>query len=166
VLNCDVLFHPRLLDDLLSSPHQDALLVSYRGHGEEPYGDEEMKVHVVRGCVADISKSLPPETADGENVGIAKFGSSGATLLVAVMDALIRGGGVRDWAPRAFQAFARVRPLHAIGTRGLPWIEIDFPEDYRRALGDVLPRIEEPARTGCLAAQCQEEHDHARARFA
>ena len=39
-------------------------------------------------------------------------------------------------------ALAARRPLHAIGTRGLPWLEIDFPEDYRRALDQVLPQIE------------------------
>ena len=30
VLNCDVLFHPVLLDDLLTSRHPDALLMAYR----------------------------------------------------------------------------------------------------------------------------------------
>src|SRR5215813_5488536 len=55
---------------------------------------------------------------------------------------LVAAGGLRDWAPRAFEDFARVRPLHAIGTRGYPWTEIDFPEDYQRAVNEVLPAIE------------------------
>jgi NDP-sugar pyrophosphorylase family protein len=50
--------------------------------------------------------------------------------------------GLREWAPRAFAAFAAERPLQAIGTRGYPWIEIDFPEDYRRAIREVLPLVE------------------------
>ena len=29
-----------------------------------------------------------------------------------------------------------------IGTRGYPWTEIDFPEDYERAIAEVLPAIE------------------------
>ena len=58
------------------------------------------------------------------------------------MDRLIDGGAVRAWAPRAFAEFSQTHPLHAVGTRGLPWIEIDFPEDYQRAVRDVLPRIE------------------------
>ena len=58
------------------------------------------------------------------------------------MDRLVAAGGLRDWAPRAFREFAQERPLHAIGTRGFPWIEIDFPEDYRRAVRDVLPQID------------------------
>jgi len=39
-------------------------------------------------------------------------------------------------------AFSRRRPLHVIDSRGFPWIEIDFPEDYWRACTDVLPAIE------------------------
>ena len=58
------------------------------------------------------------------------------------MDRLVGEGRLRDWAPRAFDEFAQTRPLHAIGTRGFPWIEIDFPEDYQRAVSTVLPAIE------------------------
>jgi choline kinase len=85
---------------------------------------------------------MDPADADGENLGIVKFGAPGAARLVEIMDRLVAAGGLRDWAPRAFSEFAQERPLHAIGTRGLPWIEIDFPEDYRRAVRDVLPEIE------------------------
>jgi hypothetical protein len=49
-----------------------------------------------------------------------KFGWTGARLLIEEMDALIGAGEQRAWAPRAFEAFARMRPLHAIGTRGYP----------------------------------------------
>ena len=143
VLNCDVLFHPVLLDDLLSARHQDALLLAYRNGGDAPFGDEEMKVKVRCGCVSAISKQMDPADADGENLGIVKFGAAGASALVGIMDRLIGEGSLRDWAPRAFHEFAQTRPLHAIGTRGFPWIEIDFPEDYQRAVSTVLPAIEE-----------------------
>jgi choline kinase len=85
---------------------------------------------------------MDPAKADGENLGIVKFGARGAAALVRIMDDLIAKGDMRDWAPRAFAQFAQRHALHAIGTRGLPWIEIDFPEDYQRALHDVLPAIE------------------------
>ncbi len=142
VLNADVLFHPQLLRDLLSSRFEDALVLEYRDARREPFGDEEMKVRVRGGLVVDITKTLPGDGADGENVGMAKFGAAGASLLVAQMEEIVAAGRLREWAPRAFQAFARVRPLHAIGTRGFPWIEIDFPEDYARAAREVLPFIE------------------------
>jgi choline kinase len=142
VMNCDVVFHPRLLDDLLTCRYEDALLLSYREDAETAFGDEEMKVKVRRGCVVEMSKQMDPADADGENVGIVKFGRPGARVLAPILDRIVADGGLREWAPRAFLQFARVRPLHAIGTRGLPWTEIDFPEDYERAVNEVLPAIE------------------------
>jgi choline kinase len=142
ILNSDVLFHQQMLEDLLTAHYEDALLIAYQDGTSSPLGDEEMKVKVRGGRVEDISKAISPREADGENVGIAKFGAAGAKLLVRKMDALVAKGEFRAWAPRAFRDFAAERALHAIGTRGFPWIEIDFPEDYRRAINEVLPKIE------------------------
>lgn len=143
VMNCDVLVHPQLLTDLVSARHEDALLLAYRDESAT-YGEEEMKVRVHRGRVVDISKTMDPDDADGENIGIVKFGRDGARRLIEKMDELVAAGELKAWVPRAFKAFAEERPLHVIGTRGYPWIEIDFPEDYRRAVEVVLPQIETP----------------------
>jgi choline kinase len=146
VMNCDVLFHPRLLDDLLTSHHEDAMLIAYREDAPTAFGDEEMKVTVRRGCVTGMSKQMDPADADGENLGVLKFGRDGAGLLVPILDRIVQSGGTREWAPRAFAEFASQRPLHAIGTRGLPWTEIDFPEDYDRAVNEILPAIQADTR--------------------
>jgi choline kinase len=141
VMNCDVLVHPQPLADLLTARVEDAALVAYRDE-DTTFGAEEMKVRVRCGRITAMSKTMPFDEADGENVGIVKFGWTGARLLIDEIDALVSAGELRAWAPRAFDAFAKTRPLHAIGTRGYPWIEIDFPEDYRRAIEVVLPQIE------------------------
>lgn len=142
VLNSDVLFHPMMLESLLNWPHDDALLISYCDELTEPLGDEEMKVKVKGDVVLDISKEMSPLEADGENVGIVKFGSAGAKLLVRYMDDLIAKGFVNAWAPRAFLEFAINHTLYAVSTRGYPWIEIDFPEDYERAVNEIYLEIE------------------------
>jgi choline kinase len=142
VMNSDVLFHPQLLKDLLTTRHEDALLIAYCSECKRPLGDEEMKVKVRGGQVVDISKLMDPAEADGENLGVVKFGPSGAQLLVEKMNSLIAARSYSDWAPRAFHDFAAERPLYAIGTRGYPWIEIDFPEDYRLAVDEIWPSIE------------------------
>jgi choline kinase len=141
VMNCDVLVHPQLLADLIDAQHEDALLIDYRDDAQV-YGEEEMKVRVRRGRVVEMSKAMPPEEADGENVGLVKFGAAGARLLIEEMDRIVGAGELMAWAPQAFSSFAARRPLHAIGTRGFPWLEIDFPDDYRHAIDVVLPRIE------------------------
>jgi L-glutamine-phosphate cytidylyltransferase len=142
VLNADVLFHDQLLVDLLTARYEDALLVSPRPDDGAAFTDEEMKVCVRGGRVVRIAKTVPPAEADAENIGIARFGPSGAAVLIEEMDRVIENGGHREWLPAAFAAFCRRRPLHAVGSRGFPWIEIDFPEDYWRALTDVLPAID------------------------
>ena len=142
VANCDVLLHPRLVDDLVSARHDNALLLSYQEADEAPFGEEEMKVKTRRGRVVEISKTMPPDEADGENVGIVKFSPRGGKQLASILDARVAAGGMRDWAPRAFADFAKADALHAVGTRGFPWTEIDFPEDYRRAVEEILPAID------------------------
>jgi choline kinase len=142
VLNCDVLFHPTLLDELLTTDHDAALLLDYRVDGQPPYGDEEMKVKVRNGLVVDMAKTLGPDDADGENLGIVKFGPASAPALVDILDRIVADGGLRDWAPLAFREFAQQYPLHAIGAGTRPWIEIDFPEDFQRAQRDVVPAID------------------------
>jgi choline kinase len=139
VLNCDVLFHPQLLTKLLSAPFDDALLVDFLNKSK--LGDEEMKVKVSDGLVVDIRKDIDPAQADGENVGMVKFSSHGAKRVVEEMDRLVSRGLEREWAPRAFREFASRYPLHAISTDHYPWIEIDFPEDYRKAKEDIFPKI-------------------------
>ena len=139
VLNADVFFHSQMLVDLVSAPQENALLVAYEGQSQ--FGDEEMKLKIRDGVVTDISKQMDPSEADGENVGIVKFGPSGAAILIEHMNALIAAGDLKEWAPRAFREFALSRPLHAISTRAYPWIEIDFPEDYARAVNEILPEI-------------------------
>lgn len=150
VLNCDVLFHPGLLTKLLSAPVEDALLVDFGDKKSSQLGEEEMKVKVNDGLVIDIRKDLNPAEADGENVGIVKFSRNGARHLVDEMDSLVSRGFEREWAPRAFREFASRFPLHAISTGNYPWIEIDFPEDYRRAQEEVFPKITALADSPCL----------------
>lgn len=143
VMNSDVFFHPQLLSDLLTARHEDAILLSWRN--DTQYGDEEMKVKVRGGRLIDISKAMDPAEADGENVGIVKFGAAGAAVLAKELDKLIAEGAKRSWAPRAFLEFTKTRHLHAVSTRGFPWIEIDFPDDLRRAQSEILPQIPLPS---------------------
>jgi choline kinase len=152
VLNCDVLFHPQLLADLLTARHAAAALVAYREPDAVPYGPEEMKVKVRSGRVVDMSKTMDPAEADAENVGMLRFDRRAAPALVAALDAIVGRGGHREWAPRAFAAFAQAHPLHAVGTRGFPWTEIDFAEDYEYAQREVLPALDSDELPGAAGS--------------
>ena len=135
--NGDVLFHPSLLERLLSSHHEDALVISF---GED-LAEEEMKVRVEGDRILDINKTMDPEEADGENVGLLKFGPEGAVVLFEKLEGLIAEGLTDKWAPYAFREILDRRPLYAVSTAGLPWIEIDFVEDLEMARRTIGPAI-------------------------
>lgn len=137
VLNADVLVPTLLIERLLRSRGDDAVLVDRGG----PLGPEEMKVKLWFDLVTDFGKELPPAQADGENVGIAKFGSAGGRRLIEHLESLVGAGHERAWAPLAFRELARQRPLRAVSTDGTPWIELDFPEDLDRARRVIAPAI-------------------------
>jgi L-glutamine-phosphate cytidylyltransferase len=147
VLNCDVVFHPVLLSDLLTARHENALLLAYREADQAPFGDEEMKVKVRCGRVVDMSKRMGAADADGENLGVVKFGPEGAAVLVDIMDHLVAAGGLRDWAPRAFAEFARHAPApRQSGREATPGSRSTSPRTTGVPLRDVLPEIEADAQ--------------------
>jgi choline kinase len=137
ILNSDVLAPLQLFERLLQSPAPDAVLVEL-GEAFEP---EDMKVRLNGPRVVDFGKNLAPEQAQAHNVGVAKFSAEGARHLSECLDRLVSTGHENDWAPTAFREFAAHWPLIAVGTDGLPWIEIDFVEDLTRARVDIEPTI-------------------------
>jgi len=129
-------------DWLLTARYDDALLVAFRGRNEQ-YADEGMKLRVRNGRVTEISKALRDGKADGESIGLAKFGATGAGLLVEELDRLVAAGAIKDWAPSAFAGFCRRRPLYVFDHRGFPWIDIDSPNDYWRACTHTAPVLDD-----------------------
>ncbi len=50
-----------------------------------------------------------------------------------VVRVMMERGEVNLWMPAAFREMLPFHPIHTVDVRGLPWIEIDFPEDLERA---------------------------------
>ena len=147
ILNSDVLALPELFARVASSSESNVVLVE-RGHGFEP---EDMKVELRGDLVVDFGKDLPPERSQAHNVGMVKFSAAGAEGLIECLDELVRTGHENDWAPAAYRVFARRWPLTAIPTNGMPWIEIDFPDDLARARGEVMRAIQTHATVSVAA---------------
>jgi L-glutamine-phosphate cytidylyltransferase len=137
VMNSDILVSPVLIARLLGTPARDAALIDPRSD----MGAEEMKVRLWNGFIEEFSKDMPPEKAHGENVGILKFSPQGGIRLVHHLDTLVYAGMTNAWAPLAFGALAREWPLVAVSTHGIPWTEIDFPEDLARAEQVIAPQL-------------------------
>lgn len=138
LLNADVLFDPELLRRVLDAPHPEAFAVERRSRFEA----EEMKVELEGDRIRAMSKTLEPARSHAENVGVLKFSAAGAQVLFAKIEDLLAAGGDQQFCPYAFNALAHELPLHAVPVEDLPWIEIDFLEDLRRAREEVWPAIE------------------------
>jgi choline kinase len=137
ILNSDVFALPALFGRLLQSPAANAILVE-PGDGFEP---EDMKVKLSGDLAVDFGKDLPAAEAHAHNVGVAKFERKGAAELARCLDRLVASGHENDWTPAAFREFASRWPLAAVPTDGLPWIEIDYVEDLKRAVIEIAPAV-------------------------
>ncbi len=141
VLNCDIVFDPRVLDRLLAADGDALAFDSSSGDGRE-----HMKVKVEDGRLADMSKELPVADAAGENVGILCFTAETAAALFERAGALVEQGRRKDFLGAAVREIAKVRPIRTVDVAGLAWGEIDFPYDLDRVRKEVWPAIERAAR--------------------
>jgi choline kinase len=140
LMDGDVLYDQRLMARLLASRRPDSLLLDRE---IEP-GDEPVKLCVRDGAIVDFRKA-PTEAYDfhGESVGFFRFTPQAASELADRADAYVTSGRrgteyeepIRDMimqsAPDRF-GFEDIT--------GLPWTEIDFPEDVVKATA-LLPEL-------------------------
>ena len=141
ILNSDVLFHADILRALLASPHADALAVDF----DAVMAEEETKVRVTGDQVQALSKAL--SQGDGENVGMLKFSAKGGRALFRTIQRQLDQGHTMEMVPFAVNALVAHHAVAAVPVKGLPWLEIDFPEDYQRACEEVYPAICRMSRT-------------------
>ena len=140
LMDGDVLYDRRVLEPLVETHHADCLLVD---RDFEP-GDEPVKVGVVGGAPADFGKTIDPALeAYGESVGFFRLSERTANALVETAGRMIEDGGNERPMEDAVAAVLRAAdpPFGLEDVTGLPWIEIDFPEDVERAETEILPKL-------------------------
>ena len=139
VMDADVLCPPAMITRLVESPHRNCFLLDA---SVEVTGEEQMLL--VRGeRVLDIVRGgAPGYELAGESVGFLKLAAGAARVLRELLEIRVAAGhtGIEheevypELLERVVVGFERVD--------GMPWTEIDFPEDVARAEREVLPRIE------------------------
>ena len=140
LMDGDVLYDRRVLAPLLSTRHADCLLVD---RAFEP-GAEPVKLGLRGGVPADLGKALAPGFAPyGESVGFFRLSAATARRLADEAGRMIEEGGADRPMEDALRAVLRAAapPFGFADVTGLPWIEIDFPEDVERAETAILPRL-------------------------
>ncbi len=129
LFNSDVLFHEKILDKIIESRFENAIVVD----DYKKLGEEEMKVNLNENKLVKINKYIEPKKATGEYIGISKFSKSGARILFNKVDELIKQGKVNEWYEEAFAEIVNELSIYGISTEGLPWIEIDDFRDLKNA---------------------------------
>ncbi len=137
IINGDVLFPKEVIGRLLNSDYPGVLAMDTGA----VLDDETMKVALEGSRVVDIRKDLSAEEAHGENLGVVLFRGKALAVLIEVVRAMVAKGEVNSWIPAAFREMLPLHPIYAVDVKGLPWIEIDFPQDLERAQKEIYPSL-------------------------
>jgi choline kinase len=142
VMDADVLCPPAMIALLVRSAHENCFLLD----GSAASTGEEQMLLVRDGRVWNIVRGgAPGYEVTGESVGFLKLGAPAARLLRELLDARVAAGHTGIEHEEVYpELLARV-PVGFERVDGLPWTEIDFPEDVERAEREILPRIERSA---------------------
>jgi choline kinase len=141
VLNADVLFDPLVALELAA--RRGSALACDSSSGDDA---EHMKVATNDGTLRSMSKSLAATHCDGENLGLLCLDEVAAAEAFAAAERLVEQGGERAWLAAAINAVARHEDIECVDIAGMPWVEIDFPEDLAHARRTVWPAIARRSR--------------------
>ncbi len=140
LMDADVLCNPGILQRLIQSPHENCFLLDR----DFEHGPEPVKICIRNDQIVEFRKELPAlldYDTMGESIGFFKFNAEGATRLaeiVADYDVSDQGHFPHEEALRDL-VLERSMPVGVEDITGMTWIEIDFPEDLKRAIEEILP---------------------------
>lgn len=143
LMDADVLYHATILQALIDTPHPSCFLLDRNFEG----GEEPVKLCIRSGQIVEFRKTIASGLAcdfQGESVGFFRFAPETAAALAARTADYIASGrkdapyeeAIRDLVLEAPERFGYEE------VTGIPWIEIDFPQDVARARQEVLKKIE------------------------
>jgi choline kinase len=131
LLNCDITFDPSILVDVAALDTGSWMVID----GDEPLGNEEMKVTVdADGFITRVNKGLDPAVSVGEYIGIMRLDAAGAAGLLASARRLVDAGEDQLYYEDAVDRAAAELLVRPFWTARRSWTEIDDEVDFERAL--------------------------------
>lgn len=126
----DILFDRRILQRLVNSRNENCLVVDpvFEETGEEVkvIGEVSTVRHLGK-RITDRSKLI------GESLGLYRFSEKVTSLLFEGIEKYINIHGRTAEYEDALNSVLSLFKMHYITTQGLPWIDIDSPEDLQKA---------------------------------
>lgn len=138
----DVLYDHRMMEALVLAPSGNCFLMDR----DIEEGEDPVKLCVKDGVLVDFHKK-PRLVHDwwGEWIGFARFTPEIAAKIHDAAAGRIEAGGSDDIYEEAMRDVVLGEPpgtFDVVDVTGLPWVEIDFPEDWVKAKEVILPMLQ------------------------
>jgi choline kinase len=146
--NADVLYAEPLIQRFVSHPAPNACLID----AARRYSDAEYRVATRDGRIERYERGLPYARSVGESAQLLKVSAADADAFLDRIAELATGSGASGFPLQAYPVLQERQGLFPVYTAGLPWFEIDVPDDLlrcRAALETPLPdsTLEEHGQT-------------------
>jgi choline kinase len=130
--DADVVFDKKILQNILRTKSPNCICIDKSVH----MNNEEIKVICnTSGTVSKIGKSLEPEKALGESIGIEKISSTTAYILFQELETMMED--INNHQKYYESAYERIISkgmiFNIINITGLNWVEIDTLKDLKNA---------------------------------
>lgn len=127
-LNSDLLFEPSMLRALLATHAENAIVIERQVRD----GSDMMKARMQGSQILAMGKQLSQDAA-AEVIGPAKFGPSGAALIIRRLAQLAADADRNRWAYSIFGELASDLRFAGVDNPGCFWAEIDTLADHEAA---------------------------------
>jgi choline kinase len=135
-LNADVVFHSGILGNVLKSDAPASMIV------DPEWRDETMKVVISGDRVIRMNKRIDKSAFSGTYIGITVFARPMVRKLFSRIGELIQAGRSNEFFNAALQELIdQGAHVGYSSTTGLPWAEIDDPQDLQFARKCVFPHL-------------------------
>jgi choline kinase len=143
IMDADVLYDQEMIHRLVKTDINNCLLLDK----DFIPGDEPVKICVDKnGNINEFRKQVSNDLKyeiQGESIGFFKFNKLIGTSLLGRIDDYLSKGENNTPYEEAIRDLLLTYPeqFGYEDVTGVPWIEIDFPEDINRAKQDILPKL-------------------------
>ncbi len=137
IVNCDLLFEPRLARRLAETEGTAILVDDAR-----PVDEESMKATEVNGRLDRLHKSLSLRSVVGEYIGLTRVDPAEGPRLAEILEEFMYAGNTQVYYEDAIEELGREVPVRIERIGGMHWVEIDDNKDLAWAREQVAPMID------------------------
>jgi choline kinase len=126
IINGDLIFEQALLKKTVH--HSNTVLVIENSK----FDQESMKIKFLNESSLDIGKSISLTETKGEFIGLSLIKVKDLKLFKSILNGII-SDNPKEYYDIAFKALSKLSKIDVTITDGLKWVEIDYPEDLKKA---------------------------------